>query len=92
MTVMTAKKLKELMERVEHWPPEAQEEALASLETIEEESWARTSFRMKIVRRSSAAPKMFVKDVLRPKNRSGRFSIDIAVHESSLYRYGSARD
>jgi hypothetical protein len=34
---MTVKKLKELMERVEHWPLEAQEEALASLETIEEE-------------------------------------------------------
>ena len=37
MAAMTAKKLKELMDRVEHWPPEAQEEALASLETIEEE-------------------------------------------------------
>ena len=37
MAAMTAKKLKELMERVEHWPPEAQAEALASLETIEEE-------------------------------------------------------
>ncbi|HKG00021.1 MAG TPA: hypothetical protein VKB15_05300 [Xanthobacteraceae bacterium] len=37
MAAMTAKKLKELMERVEHWPPEAQEEALASLERIEEE-------------------------------------------------------
>jgi hypothetical protein len=37
MAAMTAKKLKELMERVEHWPPEAQEEALASLQTIEEE-------------------------------------------------------
>jgi len=36
MAAMTAKKLKELMERVEHWPPEAQEEVLASLETIEE--------------------------------------------------------
>jgi len=32
MAAMTAKKLKELMERVEHWPPEAQEEALASLQ------------------------------------------------------------
>ena len=37
MAAMTAKKLKVLMERVEHWPPEAQEEALASLQTIEEE-------------------------------------------------------
>lgn len=37
MAAMTTKKLKDLMERVEHWPPEAQEEALASLETIEEE-------------------------------------------------------
>ena len=34
---MMMKKLKDLVERVEHWPPEAQEEALASLTTIEEE-------------------------------------------------------
>jgi len=31
------KKLKELMERAEHWPEGAQEEAVASLQAIEEE-------------------------------------------------------
>ena len=37
MATMTTKKLKDLLERVERWPPEALDEALASLETIEEE-------------------------------------------------------
>jgi hypothetical protein len=37
MASMTPKKLRDLMERVERWPPEAQEEALAVLEAIEEE-------------------------------------------------------
>ena len=30
-------KLKDLMERAEHWPKEAQEEAIASLQAIEED-------------------------------------------------------
>jgi len=37
MATMTTKKLKELLDRVERWPPEAQEEAFVSLATIEED-------------------------------------------------------
>ena len=32
-----SKKLKDLMERAEHWPEMAQDEAIASLEAIEED-------------------------------------------------------
>ena len=36
-TLRMSDKLKDLMERVEHWPADAQKEAVASLEAIEED-------------------------------------------------------
>ena len=69
---MMIKKHKDLIERVEHWPAEAQEEALASLETIEEDLGVPVALSPE----DHEALERSAEDV-----RRGRFASDLQVRE-----------